>query len=156
MNTGKSSQLGKHGLGSLHNLTWACYHNEDTCFNIEFASHSQTRKHSIRMRTTRLETYAFQFWWPLPDVARGRGGFSKWTSLNRSPVITTKCHNVITGGALAGLMSGGFPGLIQGVPTLPCNPLPVNRQTLVKTLPSRKDIWGRQWSWPNLLYSFPK
>ena len=29
MNEGKSSQLGKQGFGSLHNLTWTCYHNED-------------------------------------------------------------------------------------------------------------------------------
>ena len=29
MNIGKSSQLGKHGFGSLHNLRWTCYLNED-------------------------------------------------------------------------------------------------------------------------------
>ena len=75
MNAGKRCQFGKHGLGSLHNLTWACYQNEDTCFNVEFASHSQTRKHSIRMRTTRLETYVLQFRWPSPEVAPW--GFSK-------------------------------------------------------------------------------
>ena len=28
MNTGESSQLGKHAFGSLHNLTWSCYQNE--------------------------------------------------------------------------------------------------------------------------------
>ena len=28
-NTGESSQLRKHGFGSLHNLTWTCYHSED-------------------------------------------------------------------------------------------------------------------------------
>ena len=29
----ESIQLGKHGVSSLHNLTWACYHNEvDTDF----------------------------------------------------------------------------------------------------------------------------
>ena len=28
-NIGKSSQLGKHGFGSLHNLTSTCYLNED-------------------------------------------------------------------------------------------------------------------------------
>ena len=27
MNIGKSSQLGKHRFGSLHNLTGTCYHN---------------------------------------------------------------------------------------------------------------------------------
>ena len=29
MNTGKSSQLGKHGFDSLHNLTWFWYYNKD-------------------------------------------------------------------------------------------------------------------------------
>ena len=29
MNVGKNSQLGKHGSGSLHNFTWACYLNKD-------------------------------------------------------------------------------------------------------------------------------
>ena len=29
MNIGKGSQLEKHGFGSLHNLTWAFYYNED-------------------------------------------------------------------------------------------------------------------------------
>ena len=28
-NTGKSSQLGKHGFRSLHNLTWTCYYYGD-------------------------------------------------------------------------------------------------------------------------------
>ena len=28
VNIGKSSQLGKHGFGSLNNLTWSGYHNE--------------------------------------------------------------------------------------------------------------------------------
>ena len=28
VNTGKSSKLGRHGFGSLHNITWTCYHNE--------------------------------------------------------------------------------------------------------------------------------
>ena len=29
MNVGKSSQLAKHGFGSLQNLTRTCYHNQD-------------------------------------------------------------------------------------------------------------------------------
>ena len=29
MNVGKGSQLGKHGCGSLINLTWTCHHDED-------------------------------------------------------------------------------------------------------------------------------
>ena len=29
VNIGKNSQLGKHGFGSLHNLKWTCYLNED-------------------------------------------------------------------------------------------------------------------------------
>ena len=29
MNIGKSSQLGKQGFGSLHNLTWTCCLNDD-------------------------------------------------------------------------------------------------------------------------------
>ena len=29
VNIGKNSQLGKHGFGSLHNLNWPCYLNED-------------------------------------------------------------------------------------------------------------------------------
>ena len=29
VNNGKSSQLGKHGFGSLHNFTWTYYYNED-------------------------------------------------------------------------------------------------------------------------------
>ena len=29
MNIGKSSQLGKHGFGSLHNLTRTGYHNKN-------------------------------------------------------------------------------------------------------------------------------
>ena len=29
MNFGESSKLEKHGFGSLHNITWSCYHNED-------------------------------------------------------------------------------------------------------------------------------
>ena len=29
VNIGENSQLGKHGFGSLHNLKWTCYLNED-------------------------------------------------------------------------------------------------------------------------------
>ena len=29
MNVAKRGQLEKHGFGSLHNLTWSCYHNEE-------------------------------------------------------------------------------------------------------------------------------
>ena len=32
MNIGKSSQIGKHGFSSFHNLTWICYHNEDILY----------------------------------------------------------------------------------------------------------------------------
>ena len=32
MNVGKRGQLGKHGFGSVHNITWASYHNADILF----------------------------------------------------------------------------------------------------------------------------
>ena len=37
----ENSQLGKHGFGSLHNLTWACYRNaiiRTSCFDNDFVS----------------------------------------------------------------------------------------------------------------------
>ena len=38
MNIGKSSQLGMHGFGSLHNLTSSCYQNEASWLNTYFVS----------------------------------------------------------------------------------------------------------------------
>ena len=38
MNIGKNSQLGMHGFGSLHNLTWPCYQNEASWFDTDFVS----------------------------------------------------------------------------------------------------------------------
>ena len=39
MNTGERSQLGKHGSGSLHDLTWTCYNN-----NTDFSSQIKLTK----------------------------------------------------------------------------------------------------------------
>ena len=44
MNEGKTSQLGKHDFGSLHNLTWACYHNEDILIDTDFTSQMKLNK----------------------------------------------------------------------------------------------------------------
>ena len=47
MNAGKSSQLGKYNFRSLHNLIWACYHNDwirTSCFDTDFASQNEVDK----------------------------------------------------------------------------------------------------------------
>ena len=36
MNEGKSNRLGKHGFGSLHNITGVCYHNENILYQLLF------------------------------------------------------------------------------------------------------------------------
>ena len=45
VNVGKNSQLGKHGFGSLHNLNWTCYLNEDILLRhwLRFASLKLTK-----------------------------------------------------------------------------------------------------------------
>ena len=44
MNIGKSSQLGKHGFGSLHNLTWPCYFMRTPCIDSDFVSQIKLTK----------------------------------------------------------------------------------------------------------------
>ena len=44
MNIGKSSQLGKHGFGSLHNLTWTCISMRTSYFDANFVSQMKLTK----------------------------------------------------------------------------------------------------------------
>ena len=44
MNEGKTSQLGKHDFGSLHNFIWTCYHNEDILIDTDFTSQMKLTK----------------------------------------------------------------------------------------------------------------
>ena len=51
-----------------------------------------TRKHSSRMHTACLETVRASVSVATTNIAWGVGGILKWTSLNKSPVITIRCH----------------------------------------------------------------
>ena len=72
-------------LGGGWSLSWK---DKVFCtFNVVCAQ-KDTRKHSSRMRTTRMTTVCAsgtrcQYWW---------GWALKWTSLNRSPVMAIRCH----------------------------------------------------------------
>ena len=53
----------------------------------------ETRQHSSRMNTAHLETiHVLQFQLPPPDVAPGWWEVPRWIRLNRSLMITTRCH----------------------------------------------------------------
>ena len=85
-----------------------------------------TRKHSSRMRTAHLKTIScFSF---SNQNLISLQGVPKWTSLNRSPVITTSQMSLLRaspglmslllvgGGGSTGLMSRGWePGLMLGI-----------------------------------------
>ena len=55
MFVGKSSQLGKHDFGSLHNLTWTCYHNEE--HNVATLAKTNKIYISFRFRTAGKENH---------------------------------------------------------------------------------------------------
>ena len=57
----ENSQLGMHGFGSLHNLTWPCYQNEASWFDADFVS-------PIKLTTFRLIHSFVYFASPLPLI----------------------------------------------------------------------------------------